>query len=66
MLLDAKSNRQASEGTVELCIGYASWLGEMKLLSGSDCSMCACVPTAGAGGGAMPIAGGMSIVADKG
>ena len=66
MLLDAESNRQPSESKVELCIGFASWLGEMKLLSGSDCSMCACVPMAGAGSGAMLIAGGMSIVADKG
>ncbi len=66
MLLDAESSWQASESTVELCVECASWLGELKLLSGSDCSMCACVPMADAGGGAMLIAGGMSIVADKG
>ena len=66
MLLDAESHRQPSESTVELCVGYASWLGELKLLSGSDCSNCACVPMADAGGGDMLTAGGMSIVADKG
>ncbi len=66
MLLDTESNWQPSESMVELCIGYASWLGEIKLLSGSDCSICACVPMADAGEGVMLTAGGMSIVADKG